>query len=39
MRCILMRVGKISGKNIEIILKINVNPENSVLWLNLKLIC
>lgn len=30
--------GKISGKNIEIILKTNMNPENLVLQLNSKLI-
>lgn len=33
-----MRLGKINGKNIEVILKTNLNPENLVLQLNLKLI-
>lgn len=37
MRCILMRLGKISGKNIETIPKATINPENLVLQLNLKL--
>lgn len=33
-----MRPGELNGKNIEVILKMNINPENSVLLLNLKLI-